>query len=75
MTLFGQVLFDLANYLSVETSSLVTMVTVRAVGYGVGTVGSGFTFDRFRSFSYLQLTAILSVLVLCQCPYLSVARL
>ena len=46
MTLFGQVLFDLANYLSVETASLVTMVTVRAVGYGVGTVGSGFTFDR-----------------------------
>ena len=66
MILFGQTLLDLASYLSVEPTSLVPMVTARGIGYGVGTVAAGLTFDRFRNFSFWQLTAIISVLMLCQ---------
>ena len=58
--MFGQTLFDHANYLSIEASSLAPMFAVRAFGYSVGSVASGVLFDRFHYLSFWQLIVIIA---------------
>ena len=58
--MFGQTLFDQANYLSIETSSLAPMFAVRAFGYSLGSVSSGVLFDRFHYLSFWQLIVVIA---------------
>ena len=64
--MFGQTLFDLASHLSIETSSLAPMFTVRAVGHSLGSAASGPCFDRFHKLSFWQLIVIITVVSISQ---------
>ena len=61
MTVFGQTLFDQANYLSIDTSNLAPMFSVRAFGHSVGSVASGVLFDRFHYLSFWQMIVIIAL--------------
>ena len=61
VTVFSQTLFDMSNYLSVDTSSLAPMFAVRAFGYSLGSAASGVCFDRFHHFSFWQLITVVFI--------------
>ena len=61
MTVFSQTLFDMSNYLSVDTSSLAPMFAVRAFGHSLGCAASGVCFDRFHYFSFWQLVTVVLI--------------
>ena len=61
MTVFSQTLFDMSNYLSIDTSSLAPMFAVQAFGYSLGSAASGVCFDRFHYFSFWQLITVVFI--------------
>ncbi len=63
---FGPTLLDVASHLSVGVGSLAIMFAVRAVGGVLGTVGSGFIFDRLGRFSYTMMICILLAAIISE---------
>ena len=61
VTVFSQTLFDMSNYLSIDTSSLAPMFAVQAFGYSLGSAASGVCFDRFHHFSFWQLITVVFI--------------
>ena len=59
MVIFGSTLLDIANHLSVGVGILALMFTCRAVGAGIGSVGSGVVMDKFVHYHFTTMIAIL----------------
>jgi len=59
LVVFGPTLLDLASHLSVGIGVLAAMLTVRAVGHAIGSVGSGILFEKLPRLTYAFVVGIL----------------
>lgn len=57
--IFGPTVLDLGQQLGISVGVLSAMLTCRAVGLALGSVGSGIILDKFHQFSYIIMSVIL----------------